>query len=207
MSPAGVRRPGSSGPDDDDRAARAEHGGMWRRRARVTAPEAPDCLEPVVAWRFWYARGRDWPILSSVNFDVPWPHGRPLEAACLTERPRGLRGLWLSSSVHTPPASLCGCGIYAAPLDRLRSCLPGWQVLDANRLVVGRVALWGVVHEHQRGWRASLAYPQHLFVPRFAEDGSPEEIAASLADYAVPVELLEASTTSTGLTEIAARLS
>jgi hypothetical protein len=51
-------------------------------------------------------------------------------------------------------------------------------------LVVGQIALWGRCIEHERGWRASHAYPHHLYV--FAEDAA---LAATLRDrYLVPVE-------------------
>jgi len=50
--------------------------------------------------------------------------------------------------------------------------------------VVGEVSLWGKIIHHERGWRASCAYPRHLYV--FAEDAM---LAETLRErYGVPVE-------------------
>ena len=45
--------------------------------------------------------------------------------------------------------------------------------------VVGRVSLWGVVHEHEHGWRASCAYPISLFVPVVVDDDWVEKVIAA----------------------------
>lgn len=79
---------------------------------------------------------------------VRWPHFARFEAVC----PRG----------NPPPCDYpCmgagdGCGIYAykqrSELDRLGE--PQEQLG-----VIMRIALWGRVWEHERGWRAQYAYP------------------------------------------------
>ena len=68
--------------------------------------------------------------------------------------------------------------------------------VEAVPRVVGLVSLWGSVVECEHGWRASHAYPAAIYVPSFssaAGDPAPEEIAAALAAYHVPVEIVTAS--------------
>ena len=64
--------------------------------------------------------------------------------------------------------------------------------------VIGRVSLWGRVIEGDRGFRASHAYPSHLYVPgrslNGASDVSPEEVALALTVYGVPGLLPEGLT-------------
>ena len=66
--------------------------------------------------------------------------------------------------------------------------------------VVGRVSLWGVVHEHEHGWRASCAYPISLFVPVVDDDDWVEKVITDLRGYGVPVTAVGA-TTREGLIE------
>jgi hypothetical protein len=59
--------------------------------------------------------------------------------------------------------------------------------------VIGRVALWGSVVDGGLGWRASRAYPTHIYVPSRRENGREVHvrmIARGLADYGVPVEVV-----------------
>ena len=65
-----------------------------------------------------------------------------------------------------------------------------------QRPVVGRVLLWGDVHEHERGWRASLAYPERLYVFGASggrDDSGAERLSTGLGRYGVPVEVLSMS--------------
>jgi hypothetical protein len=61
--------------------------------------------------------------------------------------------------------------------------------------VIGIVSLWGKVLEHEQGWRASHAYPRHLWLPILGPAGDRipewERIAVDLGDYGVPVEIVE----------------
>src|SRR3990167_9298256 len=51
-------------------------------------------------------------------------------------------------------------------------------------VVVGQVALWGKIIEHERGWRAGAAYPRHLYA--LTDDPM---VAETLRErYGVPVE-------------------
>jgi hypothetical protein len=109
----------------------------------------PDYAEALIGWRVWcLVRTRDGVRLASVIEDDVWPLGRALVACC---RAHG---------DHEAPNESCACGIYAA-----RDPATVWTYLRGRdeprtvRRVLGRVALWGRVVEHEHGWRASHAYP------------------------------------------------
>jgi hypothetical protein len=174
---------------------------------------APDYIEPIVGWRAWLVvKGGNGFCLRSVVYDTVWLPRRELLARCLR---RSLsRSLpWWRSVEHPPPARRCACGIYAAKQpDEAAVYLEGrsWGDALSVQRVIGRVSLWGRVVECKRGWRASHAYPQVIYVPstrnsywRRAED--PQEVAAGLANYGVPVQVLDAD--CCGPAEIAAVLS
>jgi hypothetical protein len=58
---------------------------------------------------------------------------------------------------------------------------------------IGRVALWGAVVDGGLGWRASHAYPAHIYVPTHRENGreiDARAIARGLANYGAPVEVV-----------------
>lgn len=161
---------------------------------------APDYAEPIVGWRVWLARedqGRT--RLRSLFHDLSWPVRAPLAAECLRRRLPFRRG------DHPAPAASCHCGIYAASLERVGSYLdPGWQRSDP---VVGRVSLWGRVVECEQGWRASLAYPERLYVPLLNATGDESRaarIALDLTDYGVPVELFEVDVAGDIIAELTA---
>jgi hypothetical protein len=101
--------------------------------------------EPVVAMRTWWLawRGNEPLLLPVVAGARPWPTRRPARAVCRRHRR------------HPVPAADCACGLHATDDEgRLRRTrTPG---------VVGTVALWGRVVQHDRGYRAELAYPQRL---------------------------------------------
>jgi hypothetical protein len=102
-------------------------------------------LEPVVAMRTWWLalRGGGPLLLPVVAGARPWPIRRPARAVCRRHRR------------HPVPAADCVCGLHATDDEgRLRRTrTPG---------VVGTVAMWGRVVQHDRGYRAELAYPQRL---------------------------------------------
>jgi hypothetical protein len=103
--------------------------------------------EPAIAWRVWALSGRrdgSRLLLRPVaGRSRPWLPGRPAEAVC--------RVGWF----HDAPHPDCSCGLHgthdAEPLRRTRS-----------PAVLGRVALWGRVIEHELGFRARYGYPQRL---------------------------------------------
>jgi hypothetical protein len=103
--------------------------------------------EPVVAWRAWaLTGGRDGSHLllrPVAGRSRPWPPGRPAEAGCRMGR------------FHEAPHLACSCGLHGTH---------GLDLLRRTRCpaVLGRVALWGRVIEHDLGYRARFGYPQRL---------------------------------------------
>ena len=127
--------------------------------------KVPDLCEPVLAIRGWFLYNRrgmpcDPPHkLRSMTFiNVEWPTDRPLIAQiCDCQSIFGGR---LSNFI--PPL----CGIQAMkPLRR--------TMMMASASVIGVVALWGKVEEHQFGYRGELAYPIliHSVDPRYIDPG------------------------------------
>jgi len=121
----------------------------------MTPPEVADLdhlqvertTEPIVAWRSWALTGwRDGShlLLRPVGRrGGAWKPREVAEARCRT------------SPFHDAPAPDCRCGLHASPsLDILRR--------TKCPAVLGRVALWGRVIEHERGYRARFAYPQRV---------------------------------------------
>jgi hypothetical protein len=164
---------------------------------------APDYIDPVHGWRTWLiVQGHDGVRLASVSFPALWPSRRRLAAECG-------RGFHTGNGPplpveHAAPSLDCSCGIYAtSDLDRatqiadcatarFRDCL-GRPVLGA---ALGEVSLWGTVVECSHGWRAGFAYPSRVYVlapsyGRRAQVASADDLAAELAVYGVPVEVLE----------------
>jgi hypothetical protein len=176
----------------------------WRKsyEPAATSPEvvlAPDYAEPLCAWRLWEVEDVDGaPRLRSLYRLSFWPVGAPFEARCEAQRLRLSR-----RPRHAAPSETCSCGIYGAPFELLRRKLAVDDGLPPGCLfVLGTVSLWGDVLECERGWRAALAYPSRLFVP-LGFPGAAER-AVGLADYGVPVELLETSTIAEALDDVAA---
>ena len=103
--------------------------------------------EPIVAWRAWALTGhRDGtglllrPVAKRAR---TWRPREVVEASCRTSR-------W-----HDAPDPACTCGLHGTH---------GLEVLRKTKCpaVLGRVALWGRVVEHEHGYRAQFAYPQRL---------------------------------------------
>jgi len=167
---------------------------------------APDYVEPIVGWRLWHVVERQGALrLLSPLYRTLWTPRQEMVAACR----RGVESLGLSIRPgvprHSPPHGRCNCGIYA-------SRTPGHAAAYLSRLfrqredilhrVIGHVSLWGTVVECERGWRASHAYPARICVPAPQRRGlpfltgprpalPPEQIALALADYGVPVEIVD----------------
>jgi hypothetical protein len=162
--------------------------------------EAPDYVEPTVAWRLWHpVRDGAATRLSSIFHTTVWPARRPLVADC-----RCLRvPFWpFRRARHDAPAVGCTCGIHAATPATMRSYLPRHFAL-ATFPVVGRVSLWGIVHECERGWRASLAYPETLYVPVVAGDAERKaRMIGDLEAYGVPVRTVTGRTPEAVITEV-----
>jgi transcriptional regulator with XRE-family HTH domain len=132
--------------------------------------------EPVIGWRCWFTLPEEALLRPIFMRGIVWTPREALEARC-------------PEQLHQPPADGCRCGVWAVCHPKLldevnwivnppqdREPLPGV-------VVVGQVALWGQVTEHERGWRASRAYPTHLYA--FTKD---DALARALRErYLVPV--------------------
>lgn len=114
--------------------------------ARLETPSVR-LAEPLHAWRTWTlvgSRDASEVRLAPIAGDGrPWPPRQPAIASCTRHRS------------HAGPELDCTCGLHAvsSPDDLRRARDPA---------VLGTVALWGRVVEHERGFRASFAYPQRL---------------------------------------------
>jgi hypothetical protein len=134
----------------------------------------PRTVEPIVGWRVWnLSDGPDGPVLRpAVSGTEAWPYLHPIEARCSV--PRMLtRGL----TRHEAPDLQCRCGIYAGcSLAVVARSRPAWPPAP----VIGRVALWGRIIEHEGGWRGRFAYPDRLrlvcIVCAWMEPGTGEPI-------------------------------
>jgi hypothetical protein len=155
----------------------------------VTA--APDYAEALLDWRSWriVRRGDGLALTSAVQRTV-WPAQRTLTAECL--RSPSLIARVRRRPHHQAPDLHCQCGIYGATLTQAGSYLGDTPGMELGR-VLGLVALWGLVIECERGYRASSAYPSRLYVPADAvRELDAQAIASGLACYQVPVEPIAA---------------
>ena len=115
--------------------------------ASASAPGPLVTTEPIIAWRAWTLtasrRGIAYLLRPLIGSSRPWPPGEPASASCVFPRR------------HRAPDRGCTCGLYAvsdgAQLRRARS-----------PAVIGTVAMWGRVIEHEFGFRSEWAYPQRL---------------------------------------------
>jgi hypothetical protein len=114
---------------------------MTLKLEHITVPE------PLIAWRGWKLTrdgSGELRLHSAARSSVAWTPQLPAVARCLHEG---------HERVPDPEGN---CGLYAfKSFATLRSL---WGVAT----VVGTVALWGRVVEHQFGYRAEFAYPQQL---------------------------------------------
>lgn len=103
--------------------------------------------EPILAWRAWALTGRqdgtDLLLRPVVGRARPWKPMEPARAACKHAR------------MHAAPHPTCSCGLHGTHEP---------EILRRTRTpaVLGRVALWGRVIEHDFGYRGEFGYPQRL---------------------------------------------
>jgi len=124
------------------------HGRLSPRSAEVLPGRS---FGHILGWRLWrLPNGTELPdhegrLMSIVIHQSPWLPGEPKAAPF-------------------PPdayGSGVNCGIYAfktilGALGYAETILTDWTV---QPFVLGEVALWGAVVEHERGYRAQYAYP------------------------------------------------
>ncbi len=103
--------------------------------------------EPIVAWRAWaltgHRDGTELLLRPVAGRSRPWRPMEPAEAACKHAR------------LHGSPNVDCSCGLHGTH---------DVEILRRTRCpaVLGRVAFWGRVIEHELGYRAQFGYPQRL---------------------------------------------
>src|SRR5690348_13766609 len=115
----------------------------------------PDSIVPIVAHRIW---GWDTRGLTSLNGEL-WVPGKPLAATCKRVFCPGTRGspTQRAGGANHAPAVGGTCGVYAAKdLNHLHKS--GYTTYG----ILGEVYLWGLVLDHEKGWRAQYAYPRSL---------------------------------------------
>ena len=103
--------------------------------------------EPIVAWRAWaltgHRDGTELLLRPVAGRSRPWRPMEPAEAACKHAR------------LHGAPNVDCSCGLHGTH---------DVEILRRTRCpaVLGRVAFWGRVIEHELGYRAQFGYPQRF---------------------------------------------
>jgi len=103
--------------------------------------------EPIVAWRAWaltgHRDGTELLLRPVAGRSRPWRPMEPAEAACKHAR------------LHGAPNVDCSCGLHGTH---------DVEILRRTRCpaVLGRVAFWGRVIEHELGYRAQFGYPQRV---------------------------------------------
>jgi hypothetical protein len=136
---------------------------------------APDLVEPIVGWRIWrFAEGHD-TSLHSLSRRGAWLPRRAAAAICFA-----LPANHTEARSHLAPEYGCNCGLWAWREESdarryLKSLirLPLMHSAPVMNPVLGQVALWGNVVEHERGYRAAFAYPTRLLVPVLLPNPDP----------------------------------
>lgn len=143
----------------------------------MDANNTPDYLEPLIGWRRW--RLTDEGHIRAISMSTEW---KPYEALTAIHE----NGGWTVREGHEDPCGCTSCGIYAhqtkAHLRASTSMQASsrWLCEELLPCVVGRVALWGKVVIHERGYRAQYAYPLDIV---YAHDCDGATIART---YGVP---------------------
>lgn len=111
------------------------------------APGRAIVSEAIDGYRTWTVagsrEGSEAVLLPIAGTGKAWPRRAPAHAECGRRRH------------HRVPGSDCTCGIHATrAIGHLRR--------TRDPAVLGTVALWGRVLEHEHGYRAEFGYPQRL---------------------------------------------
>ena len=145
----------------------------------------PDNAGFKLAWRVWIYHDK---LLTSFNGDKWIPKRKNVAECCrlkmasaVGHSAKRLHPLW-----EPAPNSNCSCGIYAVkrmipytkPVYGESIGIPAGYGLS----IAGKVALWGKVIEHEKGYRAEFAYPYELYVPV-----NRDILFSGLGEYDVPI--------------------
>lgn len=160
------------------------------RSAKTGANSGSDSVRPtylsyVTAWRCWRLLHNGMYLRSPyVSIDRHWPTRAALEFNCAA----------IDASTHLTPSLGCSCGIHGFSPSFLVSTMLEMKYSGLSRIVVGTVALWGGVVEHQRGWRAQYGYPLKIscIYTREGFKPVPDDLALKLANtYGVEIGTLD----------------
>ena len=137
----------------------------------------PDYISPIVGYRVWKWENTGLKSLCGER----WHPGQSLAARCRASAVAGpiVGRAKAVHDAHESPQTDCTCGVYASKsLEQLRTT--GYERCGIH----GEVYLWGKVIEHERGWRAQLAYPKNLFLPADLIPSDTKEMEARLGTLA-----------------------
>jgi len=117
----------------------------------------PDYISPIIGYRVWQWDAAGLKSLCGER----WRPSQSLAARCRAAAVVGpiVGRAENAHDAHDAPQEKCTCGIYAAKTFH-HLCSAGYERFGIH----GEVYLWGKVVEHERGWRAQLAYPKNLFL-------------------------------------------
>lgn len=121
-------------------------------------PEAEHQIEPVLGWRAWRLRRIEGGLrIVPTTPRSAWEPRVAIHATCSGSHTREYMVYNPElAATHRSPEPGCTCGIHAIK-DPGRLARAG-----RSAAVVGRVAMWGRVIEHTKGYRAEFAYPSRL---------------------------------------------
>lgn len=121
-------------PDDDPDDERDDE----YREAEPRPPLPSEFMAgPITGWRYWRVH-EDTGLLTSVSFGAEWSPGVPMSG---------------------DPEPGNGSGVYAM---KSRDLLDGSYDERGRFMVMGKVALWGKIIEHAKGYRAQYGYPLEI---------------------------------------------
>lgn len=143
--------------------------------------------EPLVGWRFWYTSGKMDASFGddAMAFGLLQEEGRVMVG--VTREPwvgAKLSAYCKNGNDHMAPNWSCSCGIYAMKGEQFLKEVS----LDRVNFIYGRVALSGVVIEHEYGYRAQNAEILELIVVRHL-DGNPFSEVHYQSDLKVASEI------------------